>query len=177
VAYVLTGDSDTEAVDLFYERIRHPALTDISIDWGGMEVSDLYPKTIPDLFVGRPVIVTGRFRGHGNTTVRVRGRCAGEPQEMKLKVAMDSREARHAGISRIWARARIADLSDAMATRGPASLKDEIRDTALAYGLMSPYTAFVAVDSTRRTAGEYGTTVNVPVPIPEGVKYETTVTK
>jgi Ca-activated chloride channel family protein len=177
VAYVLTGDSDTEAVDQFYERIRHPALTDIGIDWGGMEVSEMYPKSIPDLFVGRPVIVTGRFRGHGDTTVRVRGRCAGEPQEMRLMVAMDSREGRHPGISRIWARARIAELSDTMATGGPASLRDQIRETALAYGIMSPYTAFVAVDSTRRTAGDYGTTVNVPVPVPLGVKYETTVTE
>jgi Ca-activated chloride channel family protein len=177
VAYVLSGESHTVAVDRFYNRIRHPALTDIGIDWGGMEVTDLYPKKIPDLFVGRPVIITGRFRGHGETTVRIRGRCAGEPQEMKLKVGMDSREARHPGISRIWARARIADLSDTMATGGPASLRDRIRETALAYGLMSPYTAFVAVDSTRRTAGGFGTTVNVPVPVPMGVKYETTVSE
>ena len=177
VAYVLTGDSDTEAVDMFYDRIRHPALTDISIDWGSMEVTDLYPKNIPDLFVGRPVIITGRFKGHGEATVSVRGTCAGEHQEMKLTVAMDRREARHSGISRIWARARIAELADTMATAGASivPLQGQIRETALAYGLMSPYTAFVAVDSTRRTEGNHGTTVNVPVPVPDGVRYDTTV--
>jgi hypothetical protein len=43
------------------------------------------------------------------------------------------------------------------------------------YNLMSPFTAFVAVDALRRTAGDYGTTVAVPVPVPDGVRYETTV--
>ena len=43
------------------------------------------------------------------------------------------------------------------------------------YGLVSPYTAFLAVDATQRTAGDNGTTVNIPVPVPDGVRYETTV--
>ena len=40
---------------------------------------------------------------------------------------------------------------------------------------MSAYTAFVAVDSSQVTAGDHGTTVNVPVPVPDGVRYDTTV--
>jgi len=51
----------------------------------------------------------------------------------------------------------------------------EIRATAIEYGLLSQYTAFVAVDSSRVTEGSSGTTVPVPVPVPAGVKYETTV--
>ena len=46
---------------------------------------------------------------------------------------------------------------------------------ALEYGLMSAYTAFIAVDSSRQTAGDHGVTVTVPVPVPEGVRYDTTV--
>ncbi|MCP4505090.1 MAG: hypothetical protein GY826_01685, partial [Fuerstiella sp.] len=56
---------------------------------------------------------------------------------------------------------------------------DEIRQavtqTALSYNLMSSFTAFVAVDSLTKTEGDFGTTVAVPVPVPEGVKYETSV--
>jgi Ca-activated chloride channel homolog len=40
---------------------------------------------------------------------------------------------------------------------------------------MSALTAFVAVDSTAPTEGEFGTTVFVPVPVPDGVRYDTTV--
>jgi len=55
------------------------------------------------------------------------------------------------------------------------TLKSTIMETALDHSLMSAYTAFVAVDSMSRTTGNYGTSVPVPVPVPEGVKYETTV--
>ena len=54
-------------------------------------------------------------------------------------------------------------------------LPTQIRRIALDYGLMSAYTAMVAVDSLTRTAGDHGVSVAVPVPIPEGVRYETTV--
>ena len=56
-----------------------------------------------------------------------------------------------------------------------AELPDQIKQVALQYGLMSAYTAFVAVDSLTRTTGDFGTTVAIPVPVPEGVRYDTTV--
>jgi Ca-activated chloride channel family protein len=54
-------------------------------------------------------------------------------------------------------------------------LPDQIKQVALDYGLMSAFTAFVAVDSTRQTEGTEGVPVPVAVPVPEGVKYSTTV--
>jgi hypothetical protein len=40
---------------------------------------------------------------------------------------------------------------------------------------MSQYTSFVAVDSSHKTEGDHGTTVAVPVLVPDGVRYDTTV--
>ena len=56
-----------------------------------------------------------------------------------------------------------------------SELRQSVTQTALEYSLMSTFTAFVAVDSTSKTEGEFGTTVAVPMNVPEGVKYETTV--
>jgi Ca-activated chloride channel family protein len=70
---------------------------------------------------------------------------------------------------------KIADLADRALTEAAAEVAGEIKQVALEYGLMSAYTAFVAVDSSTRTAGDHGTSVAVPVPVPQGVKYETTV--
>ncbi|HLU61620.1 MAG TPA: hypothetical protein VKZ99_04650, partial [Gammaproteobacteria bacterium] len=74
---------------------------------------------------------------------------------------------------------RIADLADRRAwTADPyGDLARDIRDTALAYGLMSQYTAFVAVDASEQTAGVRGTTVHQAVPVPDGVRYDTTVSE
>ena len=54
-------------------------------------------------------------------------------------------------------------------------LPSQIKEIALNYSLMSNFTAFVAVDSSRRTEGARGTTVTQVLPVPEGVEYETTV--
>jgi Ca-activated chloride channel family protein len=175
VAYVTTQDSNVEAVDRFFETIAHPALTDVRVDWGTLGAADVYPKVIPDLFVGRPVTLVGRYTGSGEAVLRVSGREGGERRSYQVTVRLDALQ-KGLGISKIWARAKIADLTDRMAAGGE-QLAGEVKETALTHGLLSAYTAFVAVDSTRRTEGTGGTTVAVPVPVPEGVKYETTVTE
>ena len=177
VAYVGLNDSSSEVVDLFYDRISHPALTDVSIDWGNLEVSDVYPRTIPDLFVGRPIVITGRFKGQRSTTIRVAGRVGNLDKEISIPVKLNDASSTHPGIACVWARKRIEDLATQATYDKSTDLPGEIKQVALDYGLMSAYTAFIAVDSSRQTAGDHGVTVAVPVPVPEGVRYDTTVQK
>jgi len=175
VAYIGLDDSAGEVVDLFYERISHPALTDVTIDWGNMQVTDMYPYHIRDLFVGRPVILTGRFKGNSKTTIRVTGKVGDLTQEIAIPVNLDDSAATHQGIACVWARKKIETLANQATYDNNPDLPEEIKQVALEYGLMSAYTAFIAVDSSRKTAGDHGITVAVPVPIPDGVRYETTV--
>ncbi len=174
VAYLGPEDSGSEVMGYFFRRISRPALTDLQIDWGAMKVADTYPERLPDLFVGRAVVVTGKFRGEPGEPV-VRGRAGG--QRVEHVVRRRGIEDTHAFIPNIWARLRIAELEDRQAwTHDPHNeLAGAIKQTALEYALMSDYTAFVAVDASRRTAGSHGTTVHQAVPVPEGVRYQTTV--
>ena len=174
VAYLGLNDSGTEVVDQFYDRISHPALTDVQIDWGDLEVSEVYPRQVPDLFVGRPIILTGRFKGQKGTAIRIAGRVGEYDREIRIPVKFDNR-ATHPGIACVWARKRIEDLATQATYNADSCLPAEIKQVALQYSLMSAYTAFIAVDSTQITAGDHGVTVAVPVPVPEGVRYETTV--
>ena len=174
VAY-LGPDADAgEVMNFFFDRISHPAITDIEIDWGGMHVSDVYPSRIPDLFVGRPVVITGKYLGDA-TEVRIAGRAG--PMVRRFSISKEQASPEYAFVPKIWARRRIADLADQQTwTSDPdGSLGEAIRATALSYQLMSRYTAFVAVDAATVTAGSYGTTVHQAVPVPDGVRYETTV--
>ncbi len=175
VAYIGLNDSGTEVVDLFYDRISHPALTDVHIDWGDMEVSEVYPRQVPDLFVGRPIILTGRFAGRTRTAITVAGRLGATRRSIRVPVEFDSASATHPGIACVWARKRIEDLAGQATYDTNPDLPDEIKQVALRYCLMSAYTAFVAVDSSHTTVGDHGTTVAVPVPVPDGVRYDTTV--
>ena len=70
---------------------------------------------------------------------------------------------------------KIADLDAESTFSASTEVDDKIRQVALDYNLMSAFTAFVAVDATRRTEGTHGVTVPVAVPVPGGVRYETSV--
>ena len=174
VAYLSLNDDAVAVMDAFNRRISHPAMTDLSIDWGDMDVADVYPKRIPDLIVGRPVIVTGRYRGTPDT-VTVSGRAGMQPAS--FEVAAADATATHAGVSAVWARLKIKDMMNTLRTSPAAAeeIQQSVLQTALNHGLMSNFTAFVAVDSLTRTDGEPGRTVNVPSEVPDGVDYNATV--
>ena len=175
VAYIGLHDSGTAAVDRFYDCISHPALTDVRIDWGDLEVSEVYPRQVPDLFVGRPIVLTGRFQGRTDTTITVGGGLGATRRSIRIPVTFDEAAATHPGIACVWARKRIEDLASQATRDSELDVSSEIKHVALQYGLMSAYTAFLAVDSTQTTQGDHGVTVAVPVPVPDGVRYDTTV--
>jgi Ca-activated chloride channel family protein len=177
VGYLGLNDSASDVMDGFFERVSHPALTDVSLDLAGYSTiteAEVYPRTARDLFVGRPVIITGRIDGALPESIRVHGRMSGEDWAMDVPLA-SARSGENKALASIWARTKIADLMDEMAWTGDASIAGSVENLALSYGLMSQFTAFVAVDSLTVTQGSYGVTVAQPVPVPEGVKYETTV--
>ena len=175
VAYLGLNDSAEDVMGAFFARVSHAALTDVEIDWGGMTVSDTYPAQPPDLFVGRPLVVSGRFQGEA-ASVTVSGTVDGSRRAFVVEAAEPGRAG--PSLAKVWARANIAELSDRQATAGEAheELGAVIRRIALKHQLVSNYTSFVAVDSTEPTGGQYGVTVHQAVPVPAGVRYETTVT-
>lgn len=174
VAYLGLDDSARDAMNRFFARVSRPALTDVEVDWGGMAVTDVYPPRLPDLFVGRPLVVTGKFTGE-RKTVRVLGTSGGERRT--LMTAADEEGNAGSSLAKIWARLRIADLANRQTWAGDPhrELGDAILNTALRYQLVSNYTSFVAVDSSQKTAGGHGVTVRQALPVPDGVRYETTV--
>lgn len=173
-AFLGPRDSGAKIMDDFFSRISRPALTDLQIDWGGMIVSEVYPARLPDLFAGRPLFVTGKYVG-STDRITVSGVRGGRDHLVEIE---NADERRPAALPQLWARLKIAELSDQQAVAGDphGELGATIKSTALAYRLMSAYTSFVAVDASRATDGGYGTTVNQAVPVPSGVRYSTTVT-
>ena len=107
--------------------------------------------------------------------VTVSGSRVGMP--LSVAVQAETGNAARSSLSRIWARLKIAELVDEQVKEGQSFYEygEEILQTALEYELLSDYTSFVAVDTSRVTEGSYGTTVHQAVPVPDGVRYDTTV--
>src|SRR6185503_15972686 len=118
------------------------------------QVSDVYPREIPDLFVGRPVVLTGKFTGDAEAgKLRIRGRVGNETQEIEVPVRSDKASVDAKALPAVWARMKIADLADEAAMSPGTDVTAQVKQVALEYGLMSSFTSFVAVDSMTRTAG------------------------
>ena len=88
--YVGLNENPEQVMADFFERISHPAMTDAKVDWGTLDVREVYPARVPDLFVGRPVIITGRFNGTTDSTITIRGRAGGEEKVVTVPVRIES---------------------------------------------------------------------------------------
>lgn len=168
VEYVSLRDDGSAAAKRFHERIRNPLLTDISVEWNGMPVTDILPSRIPDLFSAKPLVITGRYTGPAKGNIRLRGKLAGSPISREIPVDLPASEPRHPVLATLWARTKVDVLMH------QPGQQEEVTRLGLDYKLMTPYTSFVAVEETVITDGGQSRRVQVPVEIPEGVSYEGT---
>ncbi|MCC6859544.1 MAG: VWA domain-containing protein [Bryobacterales bacterium] len=170
VEYVSLNEDGSAAAKRFHERVRNPLLTDVSIDWGGLPVQDVYPKRVPDLFAAKALVLSGRYSGAARGMIRINGKVAGRPWSRQVFVDLPAGEARHDVLPVLWARNRIEDLLDEQFAGEEA--RERVTELALEYQLMSPFTSFVAVEEMTVTEGGQPRRVEVPVEMPEGVSYE-----
>jgi Ca-activated chloride channel family protein len=177
VEYVALNDDGDAAARRFHERVQSPLLTDISIDWGGLNVSETFPKRIPDLFSAKPVMVTGRYSGAARGVIHLRGKMGGRDFDRAIPVSLPGSEPRNDVLAATWARAKVEDLmsQDWMGIQRNApsgDLRRSIEQLGLDYNLMTQYTSFVAVEETTIVEGGKPRRIEVPVEMPEGVSYE-----
>ncbi len=171
--YCRQDEDPKKAVTLFYERIAKPFLMDIEIDWGGLQVAEVFPKEVPDLFAGQPVIIHGRYTKSGQATIKIKGKIAGKPVVQEIPVVFPAVQNEHDVIATLWARTKIEKLMDDSYNQGETEdIVNAVTELALKYKIMSKYTSFVAVSEEVRNVGGKQETVQVPIPMPEGVSYE-----
>ncbi|HEX8144572.1 MAG TPA: VIT domain-containing protein [Pyrinomonadaceae bacterium] len=168
VEYVAQAEEGSAAARRFFERVRSPLLTDITIDWGGLVVKDVYPQRIPDLFSARPLILSGRYEASGRGVIILRGRMSGRDVVREIPVVLPETEAGHDVLATLWARRRIDDLMgqnkyEMYMSRMPDKVREAIIALGLQYRLMTQFTSFVAVEDRIVTDTSEPPRVDVPV--------------
>ena len=175
--YVGLNEDGSAAARRFHERIRNPLLTGIRIDWGGLAVTEVFPKRIPDLFAAAPVVVTGRYAAPAKGLIRLEGKMSGRPYVRTISVELPAEAPAHEAIAKLWARRKVAALMDrdwAGMQRGSpkAGVREAVTKLGLDYGLVTQFTSFVAVEERVVVEGGRPRRIEVPVEMPEGVSYE-----
>jgi len=160
-----------EAMDAIHRRINAPLAHGLRIHTDGFAILDetVAPARLPDLFVGVPLVVAGRYRGPTTSSLVVAG-TVGDGRDWSVTVAGQQRQA--TAVTAQWARMQLRDLEDRYicATSPAASdeLEGRIVDTSLRFGVLCRFTAYVAVDSHVVAEGGVRHRVLQPVEAPAG---------
>ncbi len=136
----------------------------------GLDVYDVEPRNLPDLLAQRPVIVFGKWRGEAKGKLILEGNSADGPMQQAMEISANT-GADTAALRHLWARHRIASLSDQESLVGNDSYSKAITELGLKYSLLTQYTSFLAVDQVvRNLAPQDSASVNQPSPLPQGVE-------
>lgn len=178
--FFLTQQSEAKAIgDKFRQYIEQPVLTNIQIEYQGLDVYDVEPRYIPDVFAERPILVYGKFKGAAQGSITLRGKSGNKPYTQTIYVSKSTAQENQA-LRYLWARKRIQRLDDYRKLspgRQDDKIKEEVTRLGLEYNLLTAYTSFIAEDTEVRNGQGNSLTVKQPLPMPAGVSNQALGTK
>ncbi len=150
--YVDEGENLEVAISNYYEKMSSPLLSDLDIDFKGIEVRDVYPRVLPDLFKGSQLILVGKYKGRGPVTVTLSGKVMKKEKKFILRGQKLAKDEAYNFLPRLWATRRIGYLLEEIRLHGEAKeLVEEVKKLGLKYGIVTPYTSFLVTEKERRT--------------------------
>jgi Ca-activated chloride channel family protein len=168
--FIVTEEAEAAAIATrFREYIQTPILTDIEIRPVGFETYDVHPARLPDLLAQRPVILFGKWRGPITGAFDLHGKTGQGDYTTRLDVAGVQPDEGNRALRYLWARSRIAELSDYGSRNVRADRVKEITSLGLKYNLLTQYTSFIAVREEVRNPLGPAQDVKQPLPLPLGV--------
>ena len=168
--FVTRPDEAQEKVTKFRDYINAPLLTHIAVDFGGLDVYDVEPVSVPDVLAERPTVVLGKWKGAAQGTVSVRGKSGAGDYVQRFEVGSIKPVEGTGALAYLWARSRIASLGDYNQLERNDERVKAITNLGLTYNLLTAYTSFVAVDHVVRNAGADQQHVKQPLALPQGVE-------
>jgi Ca-activated chloride channel family protein len=139
-------------VSNFFAKINFPVLTDLILNMGGVETDLVYPRNLPDLFKGTQITLIGRYQNPDDlrrVNVMLTGKTGRNSRTYtfeNLRFAL--KEDDNDFLPRLWATRRVGWLMEQIRSNGEQQeLRDEIVDLGTRYGIVTPYTSYLAVET------------------------------
>ncbi len=172
--HIASPEQVDERMRALFEKLEQPAVTGVSAKVMG-HAADVTPEALPDLYRGEPMVLTARLtRGEAplSGSIDVAGTIGEQPwlASLPLSGAVEGK-----GLSKLWARRKIADAEVARTLRQITMQEADQRILALAleHHLVSRLTSLVAVDKTpSRPQGVRLTRADIPLNLPAGWDFE-----
>jgi Ca-activated chloride channel homolog len=149
--YIKENESLEAKVSGLYAKVKNPVLTGVKVNLADAGVHYLYPDQVADLFEGQQLVLVGRYAKGGKSRLVISGNYAGKPVEHTYDAQLEtlSEDNAQAYLPRVWAMRRVGYLMDQVALHGDnKEVIDEIIRLSRDYGIMTPYTSFLAEENT-----------------------------
>jgi Ca-activated chloride channel family protein len=145
--YVAGGENIEQKVSLFFNKMSKPVLASPKIDWGKVKVRDVYPSRLPDLFSGQQLTILGRYDDTGDTVLTLDGTVMGR-KTTQIFEGTFAREANTSFVEKLWASRHVGFLLDEIRLHGEKpELKDEVIRLSRTYGIQTPYTSYLVLET------------------------------
>lgn len=153
--YIEPEENIEEKISSFYDKVSHPVLTDLKIDFGDVKLMDVFPKRLPDLFKGSQLTILGRYQKDEKSKITLTGNVSSEQKKFEYDAEFSASE-NNDFLSHLWATRKIGYLMDEIRLHGENDeLKDEIISLSKKYGVMSPYTSFLIQEEEKQMADHF----------------------
>jgi|694.fasta_scaffold06403_2 Ca-activated chloride channel family protein len=145
-----------EAVSNLYLRIGQAALADIH--WRALlkdgstfdGFRQIYPSRLQDLFSGDQITLLGRYQKSFDGSLNIEGKLGSQSLQFTSAAKLEeSTGNEHSYIAALWATRRVAAIIDEIDLEGSReNLIQELVELSKRYGIITPYTAFLAEEPT-----------------------------
>ena len=138
-------------VSNFFSKVNYPVLTDLQLDMGGAQTDLIYPRGIPDVFRGSQVTLIGRYTNEADLNsmhLKLSGKSGSAVRSYTYAdLSFPLRTESNDYLPRLWATRRVGWLMEQVRSNGEQKeLRDEIVDLGTRYGIVTPYTSYLALE-------------------------------
>lgn len=134
----------------FCAKINAPALSDVQIDFGGVQTDLVYPRAIPDVFYGSQLTLVGRYKSGDNDKRRITLTGKFNGQERRFVFAdmrFPEKQTDRDFLPALWAMRRVGYLMEQITLNGEAKeVRDEIVELGTKYNIVTPYTSYLVLE-------------------------------
>ena len=144
VVYVEPESNLEVKISNFFDKVKAPVLTNLSLDWGAQIVREVFPKNLPDLFHGGQLIVVGTYEKSGTFQIGLKGKFQNGTRIFRKKLNFPEMAKENDFVPVIWASRKIGYLLDEIRWHGEnEELKNEVIRLSKKFGIITPYTSYL----------------------------------
>lgn len=147
-AFISRGDNFKRQAKAFRRKLMRPVAADLQIQFDGVRVYDVVPRTLPNLYHGSPIRIYGRYSGKGDAEVSLKANVQGVEMNQSAVLPFPGSDPQNPEIERMWAWKQVDQLlKQADRTGSRQQVLDEIIRLGEGYSIVTEYTSFLVLEN------------------------------